>query len=342
MIRIWFNRTFSNVRTVFDLIREGDTSGEFHLLCSHSQPGFPGFCAAHEWLLEPTGLDDDAYLEFCLEVCRQHQIDGFWPGKGIQLLAAHQECFAEQGVQLLIPAQTEPLAVLMDKARFYAQTQLLSIPPPVYLECRRAADFEAAYAQLRASHDVLCIKPAVGVNGAGFRVIDEQRSGLEILLQNALYAIPLATLRHLLSEAGRFDTLLLMEFLGGAEYSVDCVGDGQRLIAAVQRQKPLPGAYGQQIVEIPAITQTLDELIAAFGLRGLFNVQFREGRHGLRLLEINPRFSGGIGYAGAIGINLPYLALHGLIHGFSDQRPDIKTGLRVLEQTCYLQTGAAC
>ena len=54
-------------------------------------------------------------------------------------------------------------------------------------------------------------------------------------------------------------------------------------------------------------------------MRVWFNVQFREGRGGLRLLEVNPRFSGGIGMSCANGVNLPYLAVRGAIHGFAGQ-----------------------
>lgn len=331
MTCVWFNRTFSNVRAVLDLIRQGDAAGEFHLVCSHTQSEFPGFLTAHESAIEPSGAVDDDYLDFCLDFCRERQIALFWPGKGIRLLAAHQERFAAQGVRLLIPASANHLSVLMDKARFYAQTRHFSIPPPDCLECRTADEFESAYAKLRETHEVLCIKPAEGVNGAGFRVIDERRGGLEMLLHPALSAIPLAGLRQILQDAGTFDTLLLMEFLSGAEYSVDCVGDGQRQIAQVQRRKAQAGAYAQQIVELPEIAQAVAELTETFELSGLFNVQFREGRDGLRLLEINPRFSGGIGYAGAIGVNLPYLALHGFVHGFPAAARAVGIGTRLLE-----------
>lgn len=336
MTRVWFNRTFSNVRTLFELIRQGDADGEFHLVCSHTQSEFPGFLTAHESALEPADADPDAYVEFCLDFCQERQIDFLWPGKGVESLAAQQARFAERGVRLLTPASPDNLALLLDKARFYAEAGRFSIPPPDYLEFRSASAFETAYARLRATHGVLCVKPARGVNGAGFRVIDEPRGGLEILLQNALYSIHLAGLRQLFHEADTFEPLLLMEYLDGAEYSVDCIGDGQRLVAQVQRRKALAGAYGQFIVDLPEITQAIAEMTAAFGLTGLFNVQFREGRGGLRLLEINPRFSGGIGYARALGINLPYLALHGLTHGFPERAPDLTaTGSRMLEIACY-------
>lgn len=337
MTRIWFNKTFSNVRALFDLVRRGDTAGDFCLVCSHTQAEFPGFLSAHESLSEPAGLVGPDYVDFCLDVCRQHRIDAFWPGKEVRRLAAAEARFAAIGVRLLTVADADGLALLHDKSRFYQTVRGFSVPGPDFIPFDTVEQFESAYAELRARHPVLCVKPVDGVNGAGFRVIEEQLGGLEILLQGALYSIHREGLRQLLAAAGAFAPLLLMEFLDGAEYSVDCVGDGRRLVAHVQRRKPnTGGGYGQRIVAVPEIARAVAEMTAAFGLRGLFNAQFRAGRDGIRLLEINPRFSGGIGYTGAAGVNLPYLALRGLVHGFPESvSPAVAVGARVLEETSY-------
>ncbi|AGA90864.1 biotin carboxylase [Thioflavicoccus mobilis 8321] len=344
MARVWFNRTFSNVRALLDLIRHGDSGGEHQLLCSHTQPSFPGFIAAHESFLEPPHLRGDDYVDYCLATCVARRIDHFWPGREAEPIAAQRQRFAVAGVAVLSLAAPETLALLRDKDRFCERMRGAMIPPPEYRTIRSAAEFEEAYEELRARHPVLCIKPAEGVNGTGFRIIDERRTGMQILLQGAVHAIHLAGLRQLLTEAGRFPPLLLMEYLDGPEYSVDAVGDGQRLIALVQREKSGPGTYGQRIVARPPLEQAVAEMTAAFALRGLFNVQFMEGRDGLRLLEINPRFSGGIGYGALAGVNLPFIALDGLVHGFRPgPLPAVTVGTRLLEVpgVCRIDEGLA-
>ena len=339
MTRVWFNRTFSNVRAVLDLIRRGDAAGEFHLVCTHPEPSFPGFALAHEYALEPAGLSGADYVDFCLEFCRERRIDALWPGKEARLLAERRECFAAIGVRLLSVAAPESLECLHDKARFAREASQFHLPTPETIPFRTTAEFESAYERLRFTHDVLCIKPAKGVNGAGFRVIQEGHAGLEGLLRDGVYSIQLGCLRQLLARTPPDADWLLMEYLDGAEYSLDAVGDGRQLIALTQRCKASGGAYGQRIVARPDLTQAVAELTAHFGLTGLFNVQFREGRHGPRLLEVNPRFAGGIGYTGVTGLNLPYLALHGLIRGFSDQAgqgvPRLAPEMTVLEVAHY-------
>lgn len=300
-------------------------------MCSHDHPRFPGFLAAHEHFLEPSGLRGADYVDFCLDFCQRSQIAVFAPGREAIALAENTARFASLGVCLLNAASAENLRALHDKASFYASA--FSIPPPEFDAFDSADAFDAAYERLRARHPVLCVKPAQGVFGVGFRVIDERRQGLDLILKGLMHHIALPDLRRLLAEAQSFPTLLLMEHLGGLEYSADCVGDGARLIACVQRCKPVDGRYGQDIVDLPEIRLACMELTRRYGLFGLFNVQFREGRHGLRLLEVNPRFSGGVGMSCAAGINLPYLALRGAVQGFTGAEavPPVALGARVLE-----------
>jgi len=123
-----------------------------------------------------------------------------------------------------------------------------------------------------------------------------------------------------------------MEYLDGHEFSVDCVGDHGRLVCAVPRKKPLLAGQGQTIDLRDDILESTRQLTAAYGLNGVFNVQFREGQSGLGLLEINPRMSGGIAMACLAGPNLPYLALAGFDRGFNGLPiAPIRTDLRVGE-----------
>ena len=126
--------------------------------------------------------------------------------------------------------------------------------------------------------------------------------------------------------------MLLMEFLEGREYSVDCVGDHGRLVTAVVRRKSGQAGAGQRIDQRADILDATAQLCATHGLNGIFNVQFREAGGAPRLLEINPRMSGGIGMACVAGPNLPYIALAGFADGYEglDVTP-VRNGIRVAE-----------
>ena len=314
--RVWFNRAFSSVYTAISLIRAEDREQRYHLIYSHVAPATAGQ-VAHQFELEPTGLKGDDYVAWCLDFCRQHAVDIFVTGKEARLIMAANERFAEIGVRVQAAASADTLQLLHDKARFYATVACPQAPPPQAIAVHTLAEFDAAWTELRGRYNKLCIKPSQSIYGLGFALIDEQRSCAELLIAGVQYTIGLADLRAGLALLPEFRTMLVMEYLEGREYSVDCVGDNGKLIVAVPRKKPQSSsATGQRIdmhADILAACATLSE---NYGLNGCFNVQFRETGGQPRLLEINPRMSGGISMACAAGPNLPYIALAGFDRGF--------------------------
>jgi carbamoylphosphate synthase large subunit len=338
-MRVWFNRTFSSVYSAISLIREADKKGcRYHLIYSNTNPATPAGKVAHQFELEPTQLRGAEYLEWCLDFCRLHEVGIFIPGKEASLISAAHQRFSDVGTRVMSVATTTMLDLLHDKARFYAAVELPKAPPPDFRAVENIDQFNAAHAELRALYPRLCIKPSVSVYGLGFSVLDEVRSCAQILLEGAQYHIGLEDLRAGLAQQGSFRTMLLMEYLEGHEYSVDCVGDHGRLLCAVPRKKPLKAGQGQVIAMHPDILDATEKLAADYGLNGVFNVQFRETGGQVRLLEINPRMSGGIGMACMAGPNLPYLALAGFDRGYHTiDIPAIRAGIRVAEYSCPLE-----
>ncbi|MEO6352100.1 MAG: ATP-grasp domain-containing protein [Oxalobacteraceae bacterium] len=336
MQRVWFNKTFSSVAAAIRLIRQADAAAnsvsDYHIVCSNTNPHAPAFLAAHESAVEPSGLKGDAYLDWCLHFCRVNRIGIFVPGKEAGLVSAAREQFAQLGTRVLCAASQHVLDLLHDKARFYQTVDVQLAPPAAFRVVETVAQFDAAYRELRQQHPTLCIKPSQSVYGLGFSVIDEERSSAQLLLEGVQYHIGLDDLRRGFAAMDGFRTMLVMEYLDGHEYSVDCVGDNGRLVCAIARKKALVAGQGQTIDMREDILESTRQLTAAYGLNGIFNVQFREGRNGLGLLEINPRMSGGIAMACLAGPNLPYLALRGFDRGFDGLRiAPIRAGIRVGE-----------
>jgi biotin carboxylase len=332
MQRIWFNKTFSSVAAAIRLIRQADVAGDYRIVCSSTNAHAPAFLTAHESAVEPSGLKGEAYLDWCLHFCREKGIGIFVPGKEASLVSAAREQFAAQGTRVLCAASQERLHLLHDKARFYQTVDLKLAPPAAFRVVETVAQFDSAYRELRQVHPQLCIKPSQSVYGLGFSIIDEERSCAQLLLEGVQYHIGLDDLRRGLAAMEGFRTMLVMEYLNGHEYSVDCVGDNGRLVCAIPRKKSMLAGQGQTIDLRDDILESTKQLAAAYGLNGVFNVQFREGRNGLGLLEINPRMSGGIAMACVAGPNLPYLALRGFDRGFDTvQIPQVRAGIRVAE-----------
>jgi len=308
-MRIWFNKTFSSIHSVLRNLRQADNQGNITLIISHFHDQVPGMAVADERYLEPADLSDEEYLEWTIRFCSQHSIDLFWPGKAATLIAKNKSRFLAEGTQTVSVADAEILNLLNNKATFYQRLDEHIAIMPDSIAVNTLQEFDQAFAALRSKHPQLCVKPAVSVFGLGFRIIDEDRPSISHLLKGVEYQIPLNELRFGMEQQPCFDTLLVMEYLPGHEWSVDCVADAGNLRHSVQRKKPLQSGFGQIFDDHPEIACMVERLTAHYRLNGLFNIQFKEGINGPRLLEINPRPSGGVGMACMSGVNLAAEAL---------------------------------
>ncbi len=329
-MRIWFNKTFSTISAVFKDLRQSVPAGEVTLICTHTHTTAAAFLAADESYLEPADLTGQAYLEWCVDFCQQHKIGLFWPGKEAILISKHHVLFQAIGVQVLSVADFDTLSLLHDKADFYADLSADVAKSMDFIAVNNSDEFDRAVTALSAKHETLCVKPAVSVFGLGFRVLDTQRDSITQLLQGIEYQIPLQELRQGMANTPQFDTLLVMEHLAGPEWSVDCAGRHGELLCAVQRKKSQLAGGGQLIDNNAEIQDMVSRLTSHYRLNGLFNIQFKEGVNGPRLLEINPRPSGGFGMACLSGANLAHIALQG-IKGKAFPEPVIQYGLKVIE-----------
>lgn len=332
MKRIWFNKTFSSIHNALRLIREMDQHGRYQVICSNPNVHAIAGLSADQFFVEPSSLSSDEYREWCISFAMDNDVRIFVPGKEASVMIGHEKRFEKFGTRILGAAIPRVLDVLHDKARFYAAVASHVAPPAEWRSVETIEEFDDAYAELSASESGLCIKPSVSVYGIGFRRIRTNRSSFQIMMEGSDYQIPYQDLRMMLSKAGRFPKMLLMEYLDGHEYSVDCLCDNGRLVCAVPRKKPMRSGEGQLIDCRDDVVHACREISSQFCLNGFINIQFREGRSGLCVLEVNPRMSGGIGMACLAGVNLPYFGIAGFDIGYEEiSIPPIRDGLRVGE-----------
>ncbi len=329
-MKIWFNKTFSTISAVFSQLKAGYPQGEITIVCTHTHRTATAFLAADEAYLEPAELHGQAYIDWAIDFCREHHIDLYWPGKEAVLACKNRAQFEAAGTRLMAAADHATLALLHNKAHFYADLPKDVALAMDFIAVNEADAFDKAIAQLSAKHQRLCVKPAVSVYGLGFRILDRERDSISHLLKGVEYQIPLRELQGGMRHTPHFDTLLVMEHLGGPEWSVDCAARHGELLCAVQRKKSLQTGHGQTIDNEPDISGMTARLIRHYRLNGLINIQYKEGESGPRLLEINPRPSGGFGMACLAGANLAKIALEAF-KGATPQIPPLRYGLKISE-----------
>lgn len=326
---VWFNKSFS---PVLHSIRA--LSGAARVLASHTHPDSPTLLVADEAFLEPAGLTGEAYVRFCLDVCRERGVTVFWPQKEARSIVARRADFEAIGVLLIVAAGPDVLRHLDEKDRFTAHFPREICPVPETVPVRTWPAFETATRALRTRHAGVCFKPARGVYGHGFRILTVQED-LDAFLGGDQLHMTMNQARALFTSSpeATFPTMLVMQHLGGVERSVDAVAWNGELAAATVRCK-VGGLGNVQLLEDrPDLVEATRRLARHFGLSGVFNAQFKDDDAGVpHMLEINPRPSGGLYLSLASGTNYPLVALNLALGRLRPEDvPPPATGLRVTE-----------
>jgi hypothetical protein len=346
-VKIWFNKNLSSTSYVIERIREaaaaqGDCS-EYRIICTHSSADASVTPVADFFALEPTGLGAAGYVEWCLAFARENAVDVFIPRNYSRAIAEAADKFAALGVTLILAAADAPTYdVIAHKGLFYDALRLSEgvagqgqfvVPVPAFCVVDHAEAFAIAYGELSARHNRVCVKPAEGIGGKGFRIITTGGDKIFSTWDNKEIS---ADYGEYLAEASaevRFPELMMMEHLPGQERSVDCLARDGKLLAAVVRLKSWDGVE-ELLEENPLLVEYCRRITAKVGLTGLYNVQFMEADGKQYLLEVNSRMSGGIHYGALSGVCLPYWAIR-VAAGTADVSdiPVPRTGIRVSRKT---------
>jgi hypothetical protein len=327
---VWLNKGLSSTFDVVEIIRAAQQPGELRVLCSHTDPESPASRVCDLFEVEPKRLDEAAYVDYCLDFVRRQGVDVFLPGKNLRAIVQSRDRFEAAGTRLVAAADADTLALVDDKAALYAALGPDLVRIPDYEVVCDLAGFDAAYARLRARHATVCFKPAVSLFGLGFKVVVEGGSALDRLLKGDLYMVSLDDARRCLGERFAFRDLLVMQYLPGAERSVDCLARRGDLVRCVIRRKPLTPDGPQLLEDNPDVEAGVRRLTERLRLDGLFNAQFRDADGIPYLLEINPRMSGGLLYACLSGVAMPYWAVRlALGTAVPADVPTPQTGLRI-------------
>lgn len=316
--RIWFNQWFTTVAHFIDMIRYNSDGIEFEVYGTSSNEDalYLSYCDAA--FKEPTVTGED-YLQFCLEFCRTHSIDLFVPRKENVLIAKHIKEFNDLGVKVLVCPDARLMEELDDKEATYRLIERHSllkeyVAIPDYFVVSDAEAFKAAYYALKDKGHTVCFKPVIGEGGNGFRIIQDRLDSIEELFNKGIsHKITFDHAYSILKQQSEFPPLMVLEYLDGTEYSIDCLGYDGELMVAIPRKKGKGRVreleHNQELITLAEKINQVLEIPFVYNIQ----VKYKEGKP--KLLEINPRMSGGLHYSCLAGINMPYRAVKLLLMG---------------------------
>lgn len=316
--RIWFNQWFTTVAHFIDMIRYNSDNVPFEVYGTSTNENalYLSYCDA---AFKEPNVKGEAYILFCLEFCKEHSIDLFVPRKENVLISQNLTRFEKIGVKVLVCPDATLMERLDDKEATYQmikQDPVLSkyISIPDYRIVNNVEDFKNAYYSLKEKGHKVCFKPVIGEGGNGFRVVkDEVETINELFYHGVSHNISFQHALTILEQQQSFPPLMVLEYLDGIEYSIDCLAYDGELMAAVPRKK----GKGR-VRELENNTELLTiakEVNKALKIPYVYNIQVKYKDGVAKLLEINPRMSGGLHYSCLAGINFPYRAVKLLLEG---------------------------
>ncbi len=304
MKRVWMNHWFSTALNIIDLLRQdyddiciiGSNENEYSVIKN----------GCDEWYQEPV-LKDDEYVEFCLDFCKEHDIQFFLPRRGMLKISECKDQFNRIGVEVMM--DDYPIVSTLnhkERAYRYFKENKIGTVPDFYI-VKTLDEFKNAYEDLLKMYKQVCFKFERDEGGKSFRLIDNQRKGYAALFKKQNTRMTLDAVLDALSEREVFSPIMIMPFLPDDEVSVDCLDTEKGLIA-------LPRIKGNNKYELLKFDEHIISICQDFqnkaGLKCPYNIQFKYLNGIPYFLEVNTRMSGGIQMACyASGVNIPQLAL---------------------------------
>jgi hypothetical protein len=330
-LRILLNHSISGAADLIDLMRRARP--DLCVIATHERTDTPIRLSADRLLPEPPetrAMSDGAYADWLLGVARSEGAELVLPYRRRDALAGFRGLFSDQGVRLLTASDEGVMRLLEEKPALLARMEALGAPIIPFRLFLGLSGYEG----LRSEGDIfpdhdgdLCVKPANGIYGAGFRILrDWLPDGAPLSVLSTL-ELPEPVFRGLLSALPAPEPMMLMPYYPGPERSVDFACLDGRLLGTVSRVK---AGTSQRLHHDPEGERLAALVASTFGLSGVLNLQTIEDEEGVqRLMEVNSRASGGIGMTGLTDVNLPGLLLDALDGSFQEGTVRVERPVRV-------------
>lgn len=334
-MKIWFNRWFSTAYHYINSIKNNNEGIDFTIYGTH-----PDANAVYLMACDVAGVEPDIsgkeYIEFCLDFCKENGIDIFVPRKAMVDIAESIERFNEIGTKVLVCPDGELMKKIDNKALMYEELQGKNIVEiPEYRVVNNVHDFIDAYAELTQQGLKVCFKPVHGEGGFGFRIIDPMADSLEELYGPINNKITLKQAVSILSKEENFPEIMVLELLEEREYSIDCLGYEGKLLSAVPRCKA--GGRVRELQDKPELLEIARKITEQYQIPFVYNIQVKYQGGVPKLLEINPRMSGGLHITCLSGVDFPFEAIK-LLMGYEPKEITPKLSIRstYVEHPCVL------
>lgn len=274
----------------------------------------------------PGGLDDE-YIPRMREIVEAESVDIIVPlsDQETRSLSKHKDLFKAAGAEVLTPSG-ESVEVSSDKGSMLEYLDDNGVSVPEYRLPDSFDELDRAVSELGYPEKNVVMKPRRQRAARGFWILSNERSTQDLVMnEKSLQTLPYESLKELLADKSNLPELVVMEYLEGPDFNVDCLSVNGSTCYQIPIQRVKPDAGPVQIGETThdtRVQQMAKEICDTFEFEYNTNVEVAyptDRQEGEPLVyEINPRVSGPIATHKAAGVNL---LLYGILAALGHNIP---------------------
>jgi len=308
-------------------------------------PETPGQQLVDEFahVLPPENID---YRSRLLDVCQRNDVDLVIPQttREVGILAArgHRGCSPDFFAPARVMA-SEAAARANDKRECLIAANVINVPVPQWSSVYNLQKF---WSEIRCREPAPCVvKPRVSNGSRGVRIVKRDPWDLERFLTEKPSGLEcdIESLSGVLCRGPAFPELLVMDYLPGSEYSVDCFR-GEHVQIAVPRIRTAMRdgiSTDTTIVDEPEMARHALAIAEQLGLTGVYGVQFKANAEGVPcLLEVNPRVQGTMAASVLAGANVIWMGVREVLGEPVTEMPTVRVGTRCVRHWLVSEIGA--
>jgi len=305
MYNIYFNQWFSSIAWVIKDIKEsldayivGSSRNKYHAYREYVDTFI-----VEDWNESKyTKISMRNYVDFCINICKKYDINIFFVKKHSKYIMKNQKEFDDIGVTLICE-NINTLDLLSNKSNVYDilnKENRLQQYIPSYTVSNNGNELLQLLSNNFGKNNLI-LKFNEDEGGASFRAINDDMISYKSLYKFRVNEITTPEAVNIINSIDDKSRIIIMEKLDSPEISVDCYNSKNGFIAICRNKEDSRVEKIYFNKEIYNICKIIAETL---NLRYPFNVQFRYKHNddneqtldNLRILEINPRISGGIYY----------------------------------------------
>lgn len=234
------------------------------------------------------GCQSEDFITKVIEICQKEKIDMVIPiiDEELPVFAKSMKLFLSKGLKLLVN-EAEVIERGSDKYKTYLFCRENGIrTPPTFLpvEINDASSLEFP----------LMAKPRRGRGSVSILKIENEEQFRDTVLPN--------------------NDFIVQKFIPGIEFTVDVVASPQNeILQVIPRERIMVKAgvvYKGRTKKDADLMDLAKETAHKFGINGPCNIQFMKSNGGkFYLIEVNPKFSGGLPLTVNAGVNIPLVLI---------------------------------